>query len=301
MDKMFDLARAFARDADLLRLARESAMLIHSTDVRAAGNEVEKAVRDYFRRILPPRYYITSGHLIDCNQRVSPQIDIIIADAFNLPSLYVTQDRTEYVPVTSVFAIGEVKSTYYKSGTYFQNFGESLACIGRMHRPLTENTAFDGKITEDTTLLDMVRGSKNRVLNHLFSFLFCVDVGDFSFKDVASHFSSTDPALLPNAGVLLNKGVLTRARINDVGEGKYHKYPTEAPSPEYDWMFAESMDSKQGSKEGSNLALLYGMLVDHLSNSHLEPANAYAYTAELVNLKRSTVEWAKCTPPGAAP
>ena len=296
MDKRF-LDRAFARDAALLRLARESAMLIHSTDIGAAGNEVERAVRDYFRRILPPRYYVTSGHLIDSDQRVSPQVDIIIADALNLPSLYTTQDGTEYVPITSVFAIGEVKSTYYKYGGYFQKFGKSLATIAKMHRPLTENTAFGGDLSNDTTLLDMVRGSRNKVLNHLFSFLFCVDSGDFSFNDVASHFNSTDLALLPNVTVLLNKGALTRMRINDFGEGKYHKYPTEAPSPEYDWVFAESMDSKDGSKEGSNLALLFGMLVDHLSNSYLEPADAYAYTAELVHLRRSTLKWAKGIPP----
>ena len=300
MDKKFDLARAFARDAALLRLARESAMLIHPTDLRAAGNEVERAVRDYLKRTLPPRYYITSGHLIDCDQRVSPQIDIIIADAFSLPSLYTTQDGTEYVPATSVFAIGEVKSSYYKSEAYFHKFEMSLAQNAKMNRPLIENTAFGGEISRDTTLVDMVRGSKNKVLNHLFSFLFCVDAGNFSFKDVASHFDSTDPALLPNVTVLLNEGALTRARINDVGEGKYHKYPTEALSPEYDWMFAESMNSNSGSKEGSNLALLYGMLLDHLSNSHLDSTNAYAYTGELVHLRRSTLKWANGTPPRAS-
>ena len=301
MDNKFDLARAFARDAAQLRLARESAMLIHPTDIRAAGNEVEKAIRDYFRQILPPRYYITSGHLIDRDQRVSPQIDIIVADAFNLPSLYKTQDGTEYVPTTSVFAIGEVKSAYYKSQSYFQKFGKSLEIIAGMHRPLIENTAFGGELRPDTTLVDTVRGSKNKVLNNLFSFLFCVDAGDFQFENIASHFNSSDLGLLPNATVLLNQGTLIRARINDSGEGKYHKYPTEAPSPEYDWMYAESMGSEYGSKGGSNLALLYGMLVDHLSNSHLEPADAYAYTAGLVNLRRSTLKWAKGSPPGASP
>ena len=298
MEKRFNLARAFVRDAALLRLARESAMLIHPTDLRAAGNEVEKAVRDYFRRILPTRYYVTSGHLIDREQRVSPQMDIIIADAFNLPSLYTTNDGTEYVPTTSAFAIGEVKSTYYKYGTYFQKFGQSLAQIAGMHRPLYDNTAFGGELNDDTTLLDIVRGSKNKVLNHLFSFLFCVDVGEFTFKDVALHFDSTDLALLPNVTVLLNEGVLSRMRINEAGEGEYHKYPTEALSPEYDWFFMESMDSERGSREGSNLAFLYGMLVDHLSNSNLEPADARSYTAKLVHMRRSTLKSAKGAIPG---
>ena len=209
MTDTFDLAKAFAADAEDLRQARERAKIAHSSDIRAAGNEVEQTVRDYIRRILSPRYYVTAGHLIDWQYRVSPQIDVIVADAFNLPSLYTTQDGTEYVPITSVFAIGEVKSTYYKSGAYFQKFEKSLSRIVRMHRPLTENTAFGGELKGDTTLLDMVRGSKNKVLNHLFSFLFCVDAGDFSFKDVASHFNSTDPALLPNVTVLLNEGALT--------------------------------------------------------------------------------------------
>ena len=153
------------------------------------------------------------------------------------------------------------------------------------------------RINGDTTIRDMTLGSKNRFLNQLFSFLICVDAGDFAFEDVTSRLRSTDTALVPNVTVLLDKGTIMRARINEIGEGNYHKYPTEATSPAYDWAFAESMDSAGGSKEGSNLALLYGMLIDHLSNSHLEPANAYTYTARLVNLRRSTLQWANGCPP----
>lgn len=300
MANTLNLAEVFKSDAEEMQRAREEAIRIHSTDIRAAGNQVEQAVRDYLKRMLPPRYYVTSGHLIDSSSLVCSQLDVIIADNFGLQSLLTTKDGTEYVPITSVYAIGEVKSTYYKSEAYFQKFGQSLASIARMQRPLYENTAFGGEFKDDTTFVDIVRGSGNKFLNYLFSFVFCIHAGDFSFEDVAPHFNSTDPALLPNITVLLNEGALTRARINAAGEGKYHKYPTEAPSPEYDWMFAESMDSEDGSKGGSNLALLYGMLVDHLSNSHLEPADAYAYTAGLVNLRRSTLKWAKGAPPGAS-
>ena len=81
-----------------------------------------------------------------------------------------------------------------------------------------------------------------------------------------------------------------RSQLNADGSCGYHRYPTEAPSPEYDWMFAESV------KEGSNLAVLYGMLIDHLNNSHLEPANAYSYTDKLLTFRRSTMHWAKDTP-----
>ncbi len=294
-----DLATVLKLDAASLRLARESASLIHPSDIRAAGNEVEKAVRDYVRRILPRQYYVTSGHLIDSQHRLSPQIDVIIADAFNLPSLYTAQDGTEYVPITSVYAIGEVKSTYYKSKAYFQAMTATLATIAEMDRPLVENSAYGGELRADTTFRDIMLGSANRFLNHLFSFFFCVDAGDFQFEDIAAHFMTTRLSFLPSVTVLMNKGVLLRARESEESGISLHRYPTEAPPSDYDWMFAESVASEAaGSKEGSNLAVLYGMLVEHLRNSHLEASSTYQYTRDLMSFRRSTLKWANSSSVG---
>lgn len=290
MDKPLDLARVIQQDAASLRAAREKAMTVHPSDIRAAGNEVEDSVRDYFRRVLPQPYYVTSGHLIDSNHQVSSQIDVIITDASNLPSLYTTSDGTEYIPITSVYAIGEVKSTYYKSKRHFEQMKKALATILAMDRPLVRNTAFGGEIRDDTTIRDIVLESRNRFLNHLFSFLFCVDAGDFAFEDVAGYLQSTDPSLVPNVTVLLDKGIMTRSKLNADGRCEFHRYPAEAPSPEYDWAFGENLE------EGSSLAALYGMLIAHLTNSHLEPANAYSYTDKLLTFRRSTLRWAKDTP-----
>ena len=300
MANPLDLASVLKRDAALLRLARESASLMHPSDIRAAGNEVEKAVRDYVRRILPQQYYVTSGHLIDARHRLSPQIDVIIADAFNLPSLYTAQDGTEYVPITSVYAIGEIKSTYYKSKGYFQAMTTTLATVAAMHRPPVANTAYKGELRDDTTLRDMMLGSGNRFLNQLFSFFFCVDAGDFQFDDIADHLRTTCLSSLPSVTVLMDKGVLLRAR-RDSGAGSvsWCRYPTEAPPPDYDWMFAESRASEAGgSREGSSLAVLYGMLVEHLMNSHLEASSSYEYTRDLMSFRRSTLRWASSSSKG---
>ena len=272
-----------------MKAAREKALLLHPSDINAAGNEVEDAVRAYFRRVLPQPFYVTSGHLIDSKHQLSSQIDVIIADASNLPSLYTARDGTEYIPITSVYAIGEVKSTYYKSKRYFAQMKKALANIQEMDRPLVKNTAWGGELRRDTTIQDVVRGSNNRFLNHLFSFLFCVDAGDFAFEDVTAHLQSTDPSLVPNVTVLLDRGMMMRSQLKADGSLRYHRYPTEAPPPKYDWMFGESVN------EGSNLAVLYGMLINHLTNSHLEPANAYPYTDKLLAFRRSTLRWAKDT------
>ncbi|MDE0165829.1 MAG: hypothetical protein OXL36_12105 [Bryobacterales bacterium] len=297
MGKPLDLAGVLARDAALLRLARESASLIHPSDIKAAGNEVEKAVRDYFRRILPQPYYVTSGYLIDSEHRLSPQLDIIVSDGSNLPSLYATQDGTEYVPITSVYAIGEIKSTYYKSKGYLQKASQVLAAIAEMQRPLIKNTAFGGELRDETTIRDTMLGSTNRFLNQLFSFLFCVDAGDFQFKDVVDHLNDTRLSSCPSVTVLMNQGVLLRAKRRRDGRGiAWCRYPTEAASPDYDWVFAESMAPEGGSREGSGLAMLCGMLIEHLRNSHLEAASAYAYTQRLIGFRRSTLRWANRSP-----
>ena len=175
MTKSLDLAGIFNSDAADLKQAREKAIRIHRTDIRAAGNEVEQAVRDYLKRMLPSRYYVTSGHLIDSQHRTSPQLDVIIADNFNLPSLLTTKDGTEYVPITSVLAIGEIKSTYYRSKEYCRKFHRTLSLIhSELSRPLVENTAYGG-MKGTTTIQDIVFSSGNKYLNNLYSFLLCIN------------------------------------------------------------------------------------------------------------------------------
>ena len=292
MAKTLDLAGNFKSDAEGLRKAREEAIRIHPTDIRAAGNEVESAVRDYLKRLLPSRYYVTSGHLIDSGSIVSPQVDVIIADNLGLPSLYTTNDGTEYVPITSVHAIGEVKSTYFQSNRPFEKLHKDLQQISEMDRPLVENTYWKG-LQPTTTITDTVRGSRNKYLNNLFAFLICVDAGDFNFERVKGFLTLADPALLPNATVLLDKGAVLYGKSDDKGGFAFHKYPVEVDQSDYDWCFAEGVEAEGGSLEGTHLAILYGALVEHLSSSHLDPPSAYRYTARMSAFRRSSLMWAK--------
>ncbi len=143
--KQLDIPAIFKSDAEDIRRAREIALRVHGHDIRAAGNEIEIAVRNYFKRMLPSRYYVTHGHLIDANGSVSNQLDIIIADNFGLPSLMKTKDDTEYIPIDSVYAIGEIKSTYYKSSKYVQGFSDVLETIKKnLYHEEIANTFYDG-------------------------------------------------------------------------------------------------------------------------------------------------------------
>ena len=291
MARTLNLPAIFAADAEELERARDTAQVLHPTDVKAAGNQVEHAVREYLKRMLQPRYHVTSGHLIDSEHRVSRQLDVIIADNSSLPTLFTAKDGTEYVPVTSAYAIGEVKSTYYHSKHYFGSVSDSMRDISQMNRELVKNTMHGG-LNDESTVPDMLRSSSNRYLNNLFCFLFCVDAGDFEFRKVRDLLRTTDPKLLPSMTILLNKGVVLYGDRRLSGS-KFSKYPNEATAEHHDWFYAEIAGPSEGTSQGAHLGLLYAALIDHLSNSYLDPPNAYPYTRKMQVFRRSSVEWAK--------
>jgi hypothetical protein len=288
MKKKLDIPAIFKSDANDFLKAREKAIQIHGTDIRAAGDEVEISVRAYFKRMLPPRYYVTHGHLIDMNGEVSPQLDIIIADNFNIPSLMTTKDGTEYIPIDSVYAVGEVKSTYYKSEKYIESFSGVISDIkNRLFRKEIPNTIVDG-IRPDSLLRDVTLAKSNRVLNRIFSFMIFVNGGDFTFEDVAPFYVSQPKDLLPNISVLLNLGTIVYGIINENSFG-INRYPEEEKDVNADWLFSPLLlENEMSSIEGNHLSYLYYNLLEHLSNSYLEPPSFKNFIGQLKGRKSLT-------------
>ena len=295
MPRKLNISNLFKREADALIRAREEAIEIHgSKNLRAAGNHVEHAVRDFLKKMLPPRYYVTNGHLIDEEGRISSQLDVIIADSFNLPSIFKAKDGTEFIPAASAFVIGEVKSTYYHSKNYYKEFRDKLFHIhSELSRPLIQNSAYEP--SANSTFQHLVISSPHKYMNHLFSFLICIDAGDFDFGKITDLLNSSKPSQLPNTAIFLSgnkSGVVMYARYNNKGIG-FHKYPAEVKDDEYRWCFSQGRQEDEGSREGTHLATLYGQLFDHLSGSHLDRVNAYSYiTNQLAGFSKSSLRWA---------
>lgn len=74
------------------------------------GNAREDLLKNYLKKLLPEKYSITSGIIIDNNQNQSRQQDFIIHDAFNCPSFFKTESNS-ILPIESVYATIEIKST----------------------------------------------------------------------------------------------------------------------------------------------------------------------------------------------
>lgn len=77
------------------------------------GTARENVLQNYLRNYIPDKYNFSKGTIIDCNDNQSRQVDIIIHDKYTTPCL-IDMDSTKVIPVESVYAVIEVKSTLTK-------------------------------------------------------------------------------------------------------------------------------------------------------------------------------------------
>ncbi len=288
--RKLDIPKIFKSEAENIIKTREKAISIHGTgDIKAAGNEVEIEVRKFFKRMLPKNTYVTNGHIIDKEGNISPQLDVIIADNSNIPSLMTTKDETEYIPIESVYAIGEIKSTYYKSNKYFQEFSNTISLIkDKMHYEEIKNTAYMGKIGNNTTMRDIYLGSRNKYLNKLYTFIIFIDKGDFNISDLSDFYSKTKINIIPNCSIILNEGALVYISIKNTII--HERYPDQKENDhDYEWNLVPfSIDQdNSGSIEGNHLSFLYYTLINHISNSFLERPDFSQYNAKMMIVRKT--------------
>jgi hypothetical protein len=279
-----EIEKVFLSDAAEIVAARAKAIIIHHTkDIDTAGNEVERAVRKVLRRKLPSSYYVGHGHIVDSQLVNSQQFDVIIADNSRAPVLFQTEDETEYFPYESVYALGEVKSTYYKSKNYIQSFIDSLSQLrSNLHRDKVPPTYLQtGGLGLDVEFLPM---TDNPFQNPLFSFMLVVDSGDFKLEDIVDVYSNTAVGNLPNVLCFLDKGLVIYAKILISSEKKgfnphvIPEFVKEQDEKSY-WVFAPF--GSGDSRIGAHLGFLYYLLLAHLGSSVLKPPNILSYLQQM--------------------
>lgn len=99
------------------------------------GDSSEESWKEFLRSILPEKYKITKGYVIDSNGNESDQIDIIIYDALYSPLIMTTKAHEMYIPAEAVYAVAEVKQTINRSYLeYTQNKIQSVKNLYRSSR-----------------------------------------------------------------------------------------------------------------------------------------------------------------------
>lgn len=109
----------------LMKAIEESKSISHSA---TKGALRESYLREIFDDIMPPAISVGSGFICDCFGTISPQIDFLIAERHNMPSLTLMKD-VALVPIeTAIYAI-EMKSRIEKGAlkqlkTQFEQCGK---------------------------------------------------------------------------------------------------------------------------------------------------------------------------------
>lgn len=284
-----NIAKFFNNEASALIEARRKCVEIHASDIRAAGNEVEIAVRAWMQRMLPDTVSVGHGHMIDPGSAISPELDCILRDRRHIPTLFTAADGTEYTPIDSVFAYGEIKSGYYKASKYIQNFASKKKKINDdLEHALIDNTVKDG-VKGDSLLHHILLGSSQPYLNQIFTFMLFIDSGDASTEEISEIYSATDDSLLPDVAVFLNGCVVVKAAIEG-DRFQIYKYSNTAP-PGVGWKIvpAARIEGKDATREGKHLGFLYYCLLNHIKESSLEGPNLTAYLKDVLVGSKSSV------------
>ncbi|WP_437481595.1 DUF6602 domain-containing protein [Sorangium sp. So ce1014] len=205
------LASAFAKrcasgEESLRRMLQQERDL--AVDNFDSGLPFEAAVREELARLVPRRYEVTHGVLVDRNGFTAGQCDVVIFNhiwftAVNAPTL--AQPARLLIPVEGAYAIGEVKQTL--SVATLDAAMEKLVTCHRLHRPPT----YAHRIVENRESGPCEHG----LTNPLFSFILAGDVDGGDLQPLIERFFDINRQLrrleVVRCLCVLGKGAVTWA------------------------------------------------------------------------------------------
>jgi hypothetical protein len=263
--------------ADMLAARTKAVLIHHVKNIRAAGGVVEASVRKVLRRRLPPKYYIGQGHIVNPTLHTSPQFDVIIADNNSLTMLFTDDDGTEWFPFGSVYAVGEVKSSYDKSKKYIEAFSENIKSMKTQFNWPKQTclaTAYHkgGSQSQNTVTID-----------RLFTFMVFVDSSEFKTEDIEAFYKRTPAGHLPNIIYFVDKGILLNMKFNDSGypmEMNLHpEVADQMGMVQYSskWCLRHFADQNEAVGLGAALFTFYYLLISHLEDCNLGAMSLLPY------------------------
>lgn len=298
-----EMERVLQSDAAEIFAAREKGRLIYGThNISAAGDEVERVVRKILRRKLPLAFHVGQGHIVDSSGVNSPQMDVIIADNSVSPVLFEAENGTQYFPYESVYAIGEIKTGYYKSQKPIESFTTILKSVrSTLHR----DPVFSREHTKLHADKDLEKAYGS--LNPLFSFMLFVEGGEFAVDDISELYSKNPAVELPNVLCFLDRGVVMFKSEGEWSGGESWSYNSPHPGLESEknfvlhsrqsgnWYF-NSFGSER-NRIGAQFGFLYSLILLFLGRCTLDPPDMAAYMERILKVSSSERIAADQVPP----
>lgn len=158
-----------------------------SIDTFDSGLATEDIIRDSIQSILPSRYHVTSGTVVDASGLTAGDMDIVIFNSHWFPEIHAAataKTRKKLLPFEGVYAVGEVKQTLTQ-----KSLDAAMHKLVTCHR-LTRAPSSGGRISENRELTSNGRG----IYNPLYSFLIAVET-DEDFKSLINRFFDINRSL----------------------------------------------------------------------------------------------------------
>lgn len=128
------------------------------------GNYRERLVKRWLRIYTPERFGISSGFLINSDNKISTQCDIIIYDRDKTPQIQATDDQV-FFPIETVAIVGEIKSDI-NSATELNTYLEKLSELKKLREGVKFPTPYF------TVTPERYNPTQNS-LDNIFTFLIC--------------------------------------------------------------------------------------------------------------------------------
>lgn len=272
-----ELLKVYQSLADQLITSSKIASTLHElADIKSSGNEVEIAIRNVVREVLPKKYHLGHGHIVDKKLRVSRQYDLVLTEGINFNSLLQTKDSTELFYYETVYAIGEIKKTWNA-----KNLLTTVDSIRHLRESLVRNKIGNNTLISGSSLIQTpVPLTDYEYRNPIFIFASAISF-DKPHELVSTLSNRENWAVLPNITMILSHGIYILVNLKNLASGHltFHLYPEFAKDdPNYEWRFIKD------TIPGKNLAYLIFALQEHLSNTVLEHPPFMEYSTSMLEV-----------------
>lgn len=250
-------------------------------NIRTSGDEVEITMRNFFKEKLAPKYHVTTGHIVDESMTITPQLDVIIADNIKSPVLVTLTDNTQHVFYETVYAIGEVKKSWYND-SLLEDFSKTLKAIKTQlsREDVGKNVLECG----DNMLRIKSEVTTNPRRNMLFSFMLFAE-GSAKFDKIKKTINATPNEYLPNVMAFIGAGIVVNVNkaLLDKNKVEINLYPELVTKEDGEWIFI-GLD-----EENQRLTYLYMLLLEHLKQTIVSTPNIQNYTRKLITFEASNI------------
>lgn len=127
MNKLKELL--LAKQTTLRGILGESKKIQHPV---GNGDNSEGGWKEFLKQVLPKKYGVDKGFVIDYEGNVSDGIDIIIYDDLYSPYIMSSGSGVRYIPAEAVYAIVEVKPTITKA--YLKYANDKVESVKKLKR-----------------------------------------------------------------------------------------------------------------------------------------------------------------------